>query len=176
MWKVTVSILAVVSATLVLGLGPPPPPTGADPAPAKLRVGVYDNRGIAIAWFHSEYNDLGELRKEYERAKQAGDEERVKELEELGPKLQRRLHFQGFGRAPVTELLEHVKDQLPGVAEETGVDVIAFECNYLGPDVEKIDITLELVALYDPTPETLKTVRELIEQDPVALEDLRDED
>ncbi len=182
MWKIILSILVFVCVMLALGLTPQAPSTspatGKDSGSVKLRVGVYDNRGIALAWFHSEYNDLdlAEMRIEYEQAKQAGDDERIKELEALGPKLQRRLHFQGFGRAPVTELLAQVKDKLPTLAKELSVDVIAFECNYLGPDVEKVDITLKLVALFDPSPETIKMIKLGMELDPIALEELTDDD
>jgi hypothetical protein len=158
-------LTASPSLTVLAGQGP-------------VRVGVYDNRGILLAWFASKYNDLAlaDLGKEYEQAKLAGDDERVKELEAMGPKIQRRLHFQGFGRAPVTEQLAHIEDQLPALAKELGIDVIAFECNYLGPDVEKIDITLDLVKLYDPSPETMKMVREIMDQDPIALEELTNDD
>ena len=143
---------------------------------SQLRVGVYDNRGILMAWFASKYNDLANMRKEYEQAKLAGDDERVKELGAMGPKLQRRLHFQGFGRAPVTELLAYVEDQLPALAKELGVDVIAFECNYSGDNVEIVDITVELVMLYDPSPETIKSVKDVMKHDPVALEELTHDD
>ena len=146
------------------------------PDQGQVRVGVYDNRSICMAWFHSKYNDLAEKRKEYEQAKQAGDDERIKEFEALGPKLQRRLHFQGFGRAPVTELLAYVEDQLPALAKELGVDVIAFECNYSGDNVEIVDITLDLVMLYDPSPETIKRVKDVMKHDPVALEELTHDD
>lgn len=146
------------------------------PDQGQVRVGVYDNRGILMAWFASKYNDLANMRKEYEQAKLAGDDERVKELGAMGPKLQRRLHFQGFGRAPVTELLAYVEDQLPALAKELGVDVIAFECNYSGDNVEIVDITLDLAKLYDPSPETMRGVREIMAQDPVALEELAGDD
>ncbi len=176
MWKIIVSIIVFVSVMLALGLAPQAP--AGKPDAAKLRVGVYDSRGILMAWFHSEYNDLAlaDLMKEYEQAKQAGDEERVKELGAMGPRIQRRLHFQGFGRAPVTELLTHVEDQLPALAKELGVDVIAFECNYSGDNVEVVDITLDLIMLYDPSPETIKMIKEVMKQDPIALEELTDDD
>lgn len=176
MWKIIVSCLVLGSVMLALGLAPSAP--AEIPDTAKLRVGVYDNRGVLMAWFHSEYNDLdlADKRKDYEKAKQAGDDERVKELAAIGPKLQRRLHFQGFGRAPVTKLLAQVEDQLPALAKALGVDVIAFECNYLGDNVEIVDITLDLAKLYNPTPETMKMVREAMEGEPIALEELTDDD
>ena len=82
----------------------------------------------------------------------------------------------GFGRAPVSELLKPIEDQLPSLAKALGVDVIAFECNYFGDNVEIVDITLDLAKLYDPLPETMKGVREIMAQDPVALEELTHND
>ncbi len=175
MWKIIVSTLVIVSVMLALGLAPHAPAAPQDAA--KLRVGVYDNRAITGAWFHSQYNDLMEnSRKEYAQAKEAGDEERMKEIQAQGPVVQRRLHFQGFGRAPVTDLLRPIEDQLPALAKRLGVDVIAFECNYAGENVQVVDITLDLVKLYDPTPDTLTGCREIMEQDPVPLEELTDDD
>jgi hypothetical protein len=177
MWKAALSILTVASVLLIVGLGPgQAPPTQPDEQGAKLRVGTYDNRAVAIAWFHSEFNDLGKLREQMAEAKEAGDQARIKELSELGPKLQRKLHFQGFGRSPVTDLLEPVKDRLGEVAAAAGVDAIVFECNFAAEGVEVVDVTDELVKLFDPTTEALRTIEELKKHDPVPLEDLRDED
>ena len=142
------------------------------PNQSQLRVGVYDNRGILMAWFASEYNDVAGQQREYAQAKEAGDDERASKV----VKFQQRLHFMGFGRAPVSELLEPVKDQLPALAKELGVDVIAFECNYSGDNVEIVDITLDIVMLYDPSPETIKSVKDVMKHDPVALEELTHND
>lgn len=139
---------------------------------SQLRVGVYDNRGILMAWFASKYNDVTAQQREYAQAKQAGDDERMKQV----VKFQQRLHFMGFGRAPVSELLKPIEDQLPTLAKKLGVDVIAFECNYSGDNVEIVDITLDLVMLYDPSPETIKSVKDVMKHDPVALEELAGDD
>ena len=146
--------------------------TAAKEKTAVLRVGVYDNRGILMAWFASKYNVVEGQQREYALAKQAGDEKRMKKV----VKFQQRLHFMGFGRAPVSELLKPIEDQLPALAKALGVDVIAFECNYFGDNVELVDITLDLTKLYDPSPETMKGVREIMAQDPVALEELTHND
>lgn len=142
------------------------------PDQGQVRVGVYDNRAILMAWFASKYNDVAAQQREYAKAKQAGDDERMKAV----VKFQQRLHFMGFGRAPVTELLAHVEDQLPALARELGVDVIAFECNYSGDNVEIVDVTLDLVMLYDPSPETIKSVKDVMKHGPVALEELTHDD
>ena len=48
---------------------------------SKLRVGVYDNRAIAVAYGASKFNPVGGKMKGYEKAKAMGDAKRMKELE-----------------------------------------------------------------------------------------------
>jgi hypothetical protein len=57
------------------------------------------------------------------------------------------------------------------------VDAIVFECDFAGEGVEVVDVTDEVVKLFDPTTEALQTSsRNSSQHDPVPLEDLRDED
>jgi hypothetical protein len=84
----------------------------------RLRVGVYDNRAIAVAYAPSKYNLVQDKMKQYEEAKKAGDSARAKELQDWGAKHERQLHRQGFGRVPVDDLLAHVKDRLPEIARK----------------------------------------------------------
>jgi len=170
MWRIT--ILSTIVAALLLTLGLTCAGQSAPEAGAKLRVGVYDSRAIAIAYGNSEFNEVVKVRKEYDKAKAAGDKKLVKELEEWGPKHQRQLHRQGFGRVPVTDLLEHVRDRLPEVAQKAGVDVIAFECNYLGPGVEKVDITVELAMLFNPSEKALGWIEDMKNVEPLDLDEI----
>jgi hypothetical protein len=138
----------------------------------KLRVGTYDSRAIAVAFAASKYNPVAEKMKEHEKAKAAGDTKRVRELEAWGEKQQRALHRQGFGRVPVDDLLEQVKDKLPIVAAKSGVVAVTMYCNYSSPDVELVDLTNELVALFDPTEKTLAIVKDLRQHEPVDLDEI----
>ena len=135
-----------------------------------LRVGVYDSRAIAVAYAASKHDPVGGKMKEYEQAKAAGDTKRVKELEAWGKRGQRQLHRQGFGRVPVCDLLEHVKDKMPEMARKTGVAVIARQCDYTSSDVEVVDVTKELVSLFDPSEKTLETVEALKKHKPMDLD------
>jgi hypothetical protein len=148
--------------------------TGAEPqaAPRKIRVGTYDTRGIAIAYAASKLNPVRAKTAEYEKAKAEGDTARAHELEQWGEKLQRQLHRQGFGRVPVGDLLEPVKDQLAGVAAKAGVDLIASGCDYATANVETVDVTLDLVALYAPSEQTLRYVKDLARQPVVDLDEI----
>ena len=170
MWRTTLTVLTI--AAVILGVGLAAQPSIGGEKPAKLRVGTYDSRAIAIAYGNSDLNIIGKKMKQYEEAKEAGDEKLIKELEEWGPRHQRQLHRQAFGRVPVTDLLEHVKDRLPEVAEKAGVDVIAFECNYCGPGVEEVDITMELVMLFNPSKRALGWIEDLKKVEPLDLDEI----
>lgn len=156
------------------------PQDGASTAPrdtaaargGSIRIGTYDSRAVAIAFAGSKFNPVGQKMKELEAARNAGDAAKVKELEAWGQAYQRQLHRQGFARVPVTDLLEHVKDQLPALAERLDLDVIAFELNYRGEGVEPVDITMELVALFNPSEQSLKWAKEAMKREPVGLEEV----
>ena len=159
---------ALLPAALALNLAAPERET--------VKVGTYDNRSIAIAYASSDFNPVGQKMKEFEEAKAAGDEARVAELEAWGPKHQRELHRMGFCTMPVNELLDHLEDRLPELAEELGVDVITRECDYTGPDVEVVDVTDALVRLFDPSEKALRWAAEIREKAPLHLDDLDHED
>jgi hypothetical protein len=173
MWRTFISIIVVCAATLAVTLGVHGSDASQEPeANSRMRVGVYDNRGIAIAYAASSFNPVSGKMTELEQARADGDKKRIMELEAWGQQHQRQLHRQGFGRMPVTDLIEPVKDRLPALAKELGVDVIAFECNYLGPNVEQVDITLDMVKLYNPSEQTMKWVEESMKARPVDLDEI----
>jgi hypothetical protein len=150
---------------------------GAESATAKpLRVGVYDSRCIAVACLRSEWwnKQIQEKMKEMDKAKAAGDEKKGKELEEWGQSSQTKAHLQGFGTAPVKNLLEQVKGQLPKVAQQAGVDIIVskWQIDYQAKDAQVVDMTDTIVALYKPDEKTLKIVEEMKKQQPVSEEEL----
>jgi hypothetical protein len=139
-----------------------------------LRIGVYDTRAVAVAYTHSEHA-RGPLRakmEEHKAAKAAGNTAKIKELEDWGQTRQRQLHRQGFGRVPVTDLLAHVKDRLPEAAARAGVQAIASDCDFLAPGVQIVDITDEIVRLYDPSPRVLSIVKDMKGKAPISLDEI----
>lgn len=139
---------------------------------AKVRIGVYDSRAIAIAFAPSKYNPVKENMKKYQRAKADGDKNKVKKLEEWGKKHQRQLHRQGFSIVPVNDLLEHVKEEMEGVAKKANVDAIVRKCDFVGNNVEVVDVTDELVKLFDPSEKTWKFVRSIKDKPGVDLDEV----
>lgn len=144
---------------------------------AKLRVGTFDSRAIAIAYVRTDdfKQALKKMMEEHKKAKTEGDEKKVKELEAKGQAGQQLLHTQGFSTASVGEYLEHVKDKIPAVAKEVGVDVIVskWDMVYQSPDAEFVDVTDQLVKLFKPDEKTLKIGEDLRKIPPISLEEAR---
>lgn len=145
---------------------------------SKVRVGTFDSRAVAMAYYRSEafIRQMKDLRAEYEKAKAAEDEKRVKELEVEGPAQQELMHKQGFGTWPVDNILEKIKGKIPEIARQADVDVIVSKWNivYQGSGVELVDVTDLMVKPFDPDEETLKIVKDIQTMDPVPLEELKD--
>lgn len=152
----------------------------APPAHPRIVVGTFDSRAITIAHVHSKafQDELAGLHAELARAQAEGDTERAAELEAYGPELQEKLHRQGFGTAPVDDIVARIADRLPEVAREAGVDVIVsrWVLAYRAPAAETVDVTDALVALFGPDEATWKSVHEIVRQEPVPLDQLRDDD
>jgi hypothetical protein len=137
----------------------------------KVRIGTYDSRAIAMAYVASKFQikDVAEKKAELDRAKAAGDEQRVREALRWGKDRQRQLHIQGFGRAVVADLLKPVEKGVAQVAASQKLVAVTSECDFHAEDVELVDVTDELVALYDPSPRTLQHVKEIRKVDPIPL-------
>jgi hypothetical protein len=146
-----------------------------------LRVGIFDSRGVALAYGRSARPDcllakVARLRKEHEQAKEDGDEERMKEIETQPPALQEQIRKQVFGGAPIDDILALIKADMPKVAEAANVRLIVSGVLHRDPDLELVDITQQMCAPFEPDEATLKMIREIMDQDPIPLEDLANHD
>lgn len=141
------------------------------PAQEKLRVGTFDSRAIAIANSRAFGQHVASLKEKYNKAKEEGNETLMKELEATGVSSQQLMHLQGVGKASVADILEKVKEDLPKIAEEAGVDLIVsqWEVWYRNPAVEIVDVTSHLAQLFDPDEITLKMIEEIRKKDPRPL-------
>jgi hypothetical protein len=135
----------------------------------KVRIGTYDSRAVAIAYAASRFNPVKEKMAEYEKAKAAGDQAKQKELQAWGEKFQRQLHFQGFGRVPVDDLLAPVKDQVAQLGRDRKLAAITQGCDFTSAEVELLDVTDDLVKLYDPSEKTLEYTRSIRKAKVVSL-------
>ena len=146
---------------------------------SKLRVGVYDSRAIAIAYGNSaEFREsLKPIQAEHAKAKKEKNDKRMKEIDARMKLQQRRAHEQGFSTGSVAGILAKEKDSLPGVAKKAGVEVIVskWELNHQSPDVDVVDLTDELVALFHPSEKVLGWVKDLKSHPPLPIEEITDD-
>jgi hypothetical protein len=163
--------------TLVVGLAGLVVSVGAQDATSStkrdvIRIGTYDTRAIAVAWAASKHNDLADKFKELEAAKKANDSKRITELEAWGRSHQQVLHFQGFGRVPVDDLLRPVQASMQELLAAKNLSAITMQCDLVAERVEVVDVTMDLVRLFEPAEKTLKWVEQLRDKEPLSLAEL----
>jgi hypothetical protein len=146
------------------------------PAGPVIRIGTFDSRAIAVAYARSDMNRnwLAQLTAERDKAKAAGDEKRVRELEAQGKTQQARLHEQGFSTASVANLMEKIRPEIPAVAKAAGVTLVVskWEVMYGDPAIEYVDVTIPLVRRFSTDPRVLTIAGELMKHDPIPLDQL----
>lgn len=150
-------------------------PTQESDAPA-VRIGVYDSRSVAVAFAGSEaFSEwMADLKTKHDRAKTAGDQERVAELEAQGAARQQLMHKQAFSTAPVTNILEFIKDGLPAIREEAGVHVLVSKWDRAGlakyEHAQTVDVTVPLIDALKPTERQRRSAIAIQKHDPIPLE------
>ena len=146
---------------------------------AKLRVGTFDSRAVAVAYFNSEMRrqQARQMMEEYKKAKTANDQQKIKELEAKRRANETQIHRQGFSTASVANILAEIKDQMPGIAKEAGVDVIVskWEIAYQSDSAEFVDVTGLLIKPFQPDKKVLGWINDLQKRKPIALQDLEKE-
>ncbi|MFQ5749420.1 MAG: hypothetical protein ACE5H3_08195 [Planctomycetota bacterium] len=170
-------ILGALAATLPI----PAQESSSRPGDNRVRLGTFDSRAVAIAYYRSDLflkGPLGEAREEMKTAQAAKDEKRVQAIGERMKALQDHVRRQGFGGAPVGDILERIQDKLPGLAAEAGVDAIVSKWDVIwsGPTVAATDVTDLLVEPFHPDQATREILKQLPQTEPVPLEDLKEDD
>jgi len=143
------------------------------PAPTKIRVGTYDSRMVALAYHRSALvaPSRQSLMDKMEKAKAEKNEKLMQELEAEVVTDHYYAMLQTFCQLPIGDILEKVKDKLPQVAQEAGVDMIVsqWEVMHKTASVEIVDITSSLAKLFNPDEQTLKFIEGTKQQPPTPL-------
>ncbi len=164
--------IALLLALGVLGCGPEP---ATMPESEELRIGVYDSRAIAVGWANTEpFNAWwASLQSEYQKAKAAGDQKRVEELEAEAEARQRLMHMQAFSTVHVDDILAYIEDSLPQIQEEAGVTMLVskWDSETLAkyPSAELVDVTMMLVDAFHPSEGQRQHAIGIQTQEPVPL-------
>ena len=148
-------------------------PTNAAP----VRIGVYDSRAVAFAWFWSDPQQgrLRELTRAARAAKAAGETNRFQDLGAGLRRLQDELHREVFSTAPAEGALADLKEQLPEIARQASVSALVSQWDKPAlakyPDAEKVDVTGRLVQQFKPAEKQLKVIADLQKQKPLPLDE-----
>jgi hypothetical protein len=140
---------------------------------AQLRIGTYDSRAVAIAYFNSpagqKYTQNVMSTPSMEDAKK--DEKLMKELRSKGRAYQTLNHLRGFSTGSVAELLTPYKEQLAAVANTARVQVIVskYEPSFLAANAENVDVTDQIVAMFSPSEKALGWVQEAKKNAPMPM-------
>jgi len=143
----------------------------------KNKIGIYDSRAVAVSYVGSTFHEtkMKELMNQFKKAQQAGDKKEVSRLEAEGQALQKELHQQGFGTAPVDDILSHIAADLSKIQQSAGVTSLISKWNTaeLGkhPKAEQVDVTMLLVDAFHPNEKQRKHAIEIQRKAPVRVKE-----
>jgi hypothetical protein len=139
-----------------------------------LRIGTYDSRAVAVAYVRSAtfQKTMRDLKQQRDEAVKAKDQKRIDQLDAKGSAMQIRINLQGFSTAPIDDVMDTVRDRLPAIAQHQNIAAILRYADYRDPSVDVVDITDDLVKLFQPDEATLKVVAELRKQSAQPIEDV----
>ncbi len=171
--KIMFSLMFVVITLVGCGEDAKAPADWGRRSKTKIRVGIYDSRAVAIAFAHSEFNGIDAKMAEMEKAKAAGDTKKIRELDQWGKAQQAKLHRQGFSTAPVDDILEHIKDNLPQITKDANVAALVSKWDKKTlkryKSAELFDVTDLIVAQFNPNEKVLRTIEQIKKKKPIPL-------
>ena len=148
------------------------PSTNAGP----VRIGVYDSRAVAYAWFSSEEHQAW-IKRQMQAARAAKAEGQTNHWQQLGTALrqhQEEMHREVFSTAPATNALVVLQQQLPEIKKQAGAVALVSQWDdetlRQYPNAEKVDVTDQLVREFKPAETQLKVIADLRRQKPLSLE------
>jgi hypothetical protein len=141
-----------------------------------MRVGTYDSRAVALAYYNSagQRQAMQDMQAEYQKAKAAGDERRIKVLEASGPARQELMHQQVFSSCTISNVIREIEDRIPAIARDAGVVLMLskWDVTYRDASIEYIDVTMQLVRLFNPEEKVMKWIEEMKAQPPIPIDKL----
>lgn len=142
------------------------------------RIGIYDSRAVAYAWFNSARRQQ-ELKQQFaavKTARAAGDTNRLARLGAALRRQQDEIHREVFSTAPAAEALAEIKDRLPEIQKSAGVTALVSQWDraalHQHPGAGQVDVTGALVREFiTPTARQEKTISELQKAKPLPLDE-----
>ena len=175
--KSIVTLVGVSAAIVATGLNLP---SFAQQRAAETqeRIGVYDSRAVAVAYAGSPFQEkkMKEMRAQLKKAKEGGDTKEVSRLEAAGQTWQSKLMKQGFGTAPVDDILANIASELPEIQKAAGVTSLISKWNKTElekhPKAKQVDVTMRLVDAFHPNETQRKHAIEIQKKRPEKIKEM----
>src|SRR5690242_20915250 len=118
-WKIRLSLAFCWLSGAMMIMAGDTATTNATPS----RVGVYDSRAVAYAWFWSDAHqrELKEQMQTARAARAAGQTNRWQDLNAVLRQQQDEMHREVFSTAPATNALADLRERLPEIEKQAGV-------------------------------------------------------
>jgi len=176
MKKLTNVVYSIILTGILISAGSISSTCAAQKPSTNLKIGTYDSRVVVIAYTRSDYFVQQQMKSHKEGNEILQSNDTVKKIEAFYKVMteQYLLHQRGFSNGSSASILALVKDKLPIVAKDAGVDAIIsrWELTFVEPAAELVDLTMPIARLYNPTGDFEKIADEVSKMDPVPLEDL----
>ena len=142
----------------------------------KVRVGIYDSRAVALAYWRTD-NRLdsyhSSLTEQIEKAETEGNKKLAEELDIELWGHRKLLHRQVFSNETIDDILEKINDKIAEVTEDANVTALLSKWDKKTlrhyKSAELVDVTDSFVAQFDPAEEQLKTIEQIKKKKPVPL-------
>jgi hypothetical protein len=139
----------------------------------KIRIGVFDSRAVAVAFYNSKFSNVqqifGEIGKRMKAAQDSNNTEEITNIQEEAKMRQAFIHEQGFGKGSVSAIMEMMKDKIIELSNKENLNVLIsrWELVFTSTNAEVIDVTDKITDLFEPD-ERIKTIlQEMKKQEPI---------
>ncbi len=137
----------------------------------KPRIGIYDSRAVAIAYYQSPYHqqDLDKLLADYNDARSKGDTVLAKKLSDRVSIMQMIAHDKGFGKGTVSNILDRFTNQLDKLAKAKNLLFIVSKWEVYSENggIEFVDVTEKVAAIINPSEKVLEFIKDLDKHAPI---------
>ena len=137
------------------------------------RIGIFDSRAVAVAYYNSKYSQnqqifvsLGSQMKE---AKEKDDKEAIAKIERERSLRQVLMHEQGFGKGSINNITETVKDKMAQLAKNENLNAIVskWELVFSSTEVELVEVTEKIVDFFEPSEKIRTMTKEIMKSEPI---------
>jgi hypothetical protein len=171
-----VGLVILIAAVIALvGMSGRPTNAADTPAAAKVRIGVYDSRAVALAYGRSKaFNEfVKDKMAKHKAAKDSNDVKAAKEIEKQMESLQDKMHWQVFSDWNVDDVLVQIRPNYLEIARKAGVVAIVPRVEFKDAGVEQVDVTTQMIEQFRPDEQTMKIIKDMAAKPPLSFEEMR---